>query len=178
MYHYYIASFVIAIALLPAVAFRLWNGGARWMRRRRAAALPLAVFLALVGCNSGSPDTTDDDDKNEVLTAPCSVSEMYDGQEVTFAVQSFPGMSADDIMTSVWLVKPLAPNANPDLMISGVNYGPSVLVPLFNVDAPLTPGAVISSYWGLIADQSAAIACPTGGSVITLFVRCEKEVCP
>lgn len=174
----YVLAAIAAIILSPALVFRPWNAAARWRRRRSASVgLPLAAFL-FVACNSGSPATTDDDDKNEVITTPCSVSEMYDGQAVTFAVQSFPGMSADDIMTSVWLVKPLASNANPDLMIGGVNYGPSVLVPLFDVDAPLTPGAVISSYWGLIADGSAAIACPTGESTVTLFVRCEKEVCP
>lgn len=54
MSHYYVASFVIAIALLPALIFHPWNGGARWMRRRRAAmGLPLAAFL-FAGCNLGA----------------------------------------------------------------------------------------------------------------------------
>lgn len=168
----YVLAAIAAIVLSPALVFRPWNAAARWRRRRSASVgLPLAAIL-LLGCNSGNADA----DNSETISVLCSTSAMYDGQVVTFAVQSFPGMSADDILTNVWVVESRGPQTPPDLTTNGVDYSPALLAPIYTYVTRLPDG---STYGGaLAADGSVAIVCSAGQTLVTLFVRCEKEVCP
>lgn len=119
-----------------------------------------ALALLLLGCNSGAP--VDNDDENEIITTPCSVPGMYGGDPVTLAVQSFPGMSADDILTSVWVVR----QNQADITIGDTEYSTPDVVPVGD-DFPDS----------FIADGSVAIVCELGQATVALFVRCDKEGC-
>ena len=53
MSFFYVIAILFAIVLAPAIVFRTWNGGARWMRRRAARMTILPALLLLPACNAG-----------------------------------------------------------------------------------------------------------------------------